>query len=176
MRKHVLVSLALLGTLAISAGCGTSPAVPNPETNPVPDAQSSDTTAPALTASTTTTTMTATDIGAKLTAAGLTFTIKDETSDIMALPSKDAATKATKHKIKGTAGNVDVTVIELSQPTKVEDVKGDISAQWDVVKKISATMNMEFVDVGSADLLVTLSYKTDDKTLAMKAKSAIAKK
>ncbi len=165
MHKNTAISLALLSILTIGAGCSKDETPTTSATNE-----------PAITQTTPSESLTATDVATKLTTAGLTFTTKDETSDIMALPSKDAATKATKYKIKGTAGNVDITIIELSKPEKAGDVKKDISAQWDVVKKISPTMNMEFVDIGSTNLLATLSYRTDDKALGAQVKSAVEKK
>ncbi|MFA7277976.1 MAG: hypothetical protein WC101_03245 [Candidatus Gracilibacteria bacterium] len=180
MRKQVIISLTLL-TIISASGCGNlgekgevreegseSKGGISTSVAPVTPAPS--------TLQATVGTMTPANIGEKLLAAGFPYTTKDETSDLAGIASKAATGTATKYKIKGTAGNIDVTVITITNPAKVNDVKKDIEAQWAVVKKISTTANMEFIDVGAENLLVTFSYKTGDKEQAMTVKSAIAKK
>lgn len=165
MQRNVALTLTLTALLALGAGCNkeevTTTSTMNQSTATTPVASSDSTTAAS--------------IEAKLTAAGFATTTKDETEDLMALPSKGEASKATRYRIKGAQGNIDVTVIELTQAGKSEGLTKDINAQWAILKTVSTTTNVEFVDVGSTNMLVTLSYKTADKDLGMKVKGAIAK-
>ncbi|MCX6734230.1 MAG: hypothetical protein NTX63_05500 [Candidatus Peregrinibacteria bacterium] len=170
MRKNLLTPVlcvsAIVGTLILS-GCGNSAVTPVVTTTPAATTQ----TAPA------TSVMTGADIGTRLTAGGFTFTVEDQATKIAKLMTKDTVSKGTKFKMKGTDGNnVDVTVLELSKPEKISDLKKEIDAQFAIVKQISPTMNTGFIDVGAENLLVMISYRTADKDLATKVTTSIAKK
>ena len=167
MRKNlltpVLCASAIVGTLILS-GCGSNTVTPVVTNTPV-------VTAPVSSA------MTGADVGAKLTAGGFAFTAEDQASKIAKLTSKDAISKGTKFKIKGTDGNnIDITVLELSKPEKVGELKKEIDSQFVVVKQISPTMNTGFIDVGAENLFTIFSYRTADKDLAMKIISSVSKK
>lgn len=162
----VLCATAIIGTLVLS-GCGNSTVTPVVTTAPTATTQAT----PATSA------MTGADIGTKLTAGGFTFTAEDQATKIAKLMTKDAVSKGTKFKMKGTDGNnVDVTVLELSKPEKMSDLQKEIDAQFAIVKQISPTMNTGFIDVGAENLLVMISYRTADKDLATKVTASIAKK
>ncbi len=170
MRKNlltpVLCASAIVGTLVLS-GCGSNAVTPVVTNTPVVTTPAT----PVLSA------MTGADVGAKLTAGGFTFTAEDQASKIAKLTSKDAISKGTKFKIKGTDGNnIDITVLELSKPEKAGEIKKEIDSQFVVVKQISPTMNTGFIDVGAENLFTIFSYRTADKDLAMKIISSVSKK
>ncbi len=174
MRKNILTPVlcasAIVGTLMLS-GCGSSTTTPI-TTTPIATSQTTPVTSLTATAA-----MTGADIGTKLTTAGFAFTAEDQASKIAKLSTKDAVSKGTKFKMKGTDGNnVDVTVLELSKTEKMNELKKEIDAQFTIVKQISPTMNTGFIDVGAENLLTMISYRTADKDLAIKATLAITKK
>lgn len=173
MRKQVIISLALLSILAAGFGCTKEEPVAT-TTSTVP-AAAQDATTPAADSSASLG-MTIADVGAKLTAAGLTFTEKDESADAKALTSGAAVTTSTKFKVVGGKGSVRVTVMALNDVSKSASIKSDVEAQWAVVKSISSKMNMEFIDVGAENLLVALSFENGDEETSAKAKSAVEKK
>lgn len=161
----VLCASAIVGTLVLS-GCGNSGVATNYASAPVTPAVSDTAASKVTTAS----------IGAELTAAGITFTTKDETAKGQKLKSADAVGTGTRYKIAGGKENIDITVLELKKPEKAADVKKEIEGQWAVAKVISPTLNLNFIDVGNPNLIVTLAYNTPDKSVAMKAGSVIEKK
>lgn len=162
----VLYTSVIIGTLMLS-GCGSNTVTPVATNTPVVATQTTPTPS----------TMTGADVGAKLTAGGFAFTAEDQASKIAKLTSKDAISKGTKFKIKGTDGNnIDITVLELSEPEKADEIKKEIDSQFVVVKQISPTMNTGFIDVGSENLFTIFSYRTADKDLAMKIISSVTKK
>ncbi len=172
MRKQAVISLAILSILAAGFGCAKeAPVAVSP--TPAPAVTQDATPAPVVTP--VASGMTVADIGAKLTSAGLTFTEKDETEDAKALASGSAVTVSTKFKVVGGKGTVRVTVMALNDVSKSGSIKSDVEAQWAAVKKISSKMNMQFVDVGAANVLVALSYENGDEETAAKAKLAVAK-
>lgn len=191
----ILCASAIVGTLVLS-GCSNTSA-PSTSTTPVANKPAVTTpTTPAVippplktaaelapktmniaTAATATTATKAVDIGAKLKAGGITFTSEDQLSKVIRLTTKDAVSKGTKYKIKGSDGNnVDITVLELSKPEQMAAVKKEIEGQLVVVKQISPTMNAEFIDGGAKNLLIILTYRTADKAIATKATLAMAQK
>ncbi len=175
MRKQSLVSLALLGTLAIAAGCGNSTtSTPNPDTTPVPDAQSSATTAPATSQPAATTAITAADIEAKLTAAGFKFTTKDKTAAATGLAHGASVSKSTEFKVTVPNDTVILTVVELKDPAQKIAVTSDVQMQF--IAAQDAGYKAVLGDMGSDSVVVGVIYKEAVEKDAWKVEDAIGAK
>ena len=75
----------------------------------------------------------------KITNAGLSYTVKDESHKVAKLPIKEAIKNSWRFKIAiaGAEEPFGVTVIELSDAQKQADIMSLLQTQWKMVEQIS---------------------------------------
>lgn len=110
-----------------------------------------------------------------LTKLGEASTEKDIADDIAKLQNKDSVASGTRIKFTGGSASVNIMMLALKDPTKLEDVKKEVKVQYDELMKISSTYRVVWLD-GDASTIALVYYKVGDEAIANKVLGAVGGK
>lgn len=117
-------------------------------------------------------------VAQKLKAAGLSFVVKDERHKIAKLSKVEALKGAYRFKaeVTGAEEPVGVTVIELLDATKRDDIKTQIELQWKMVEQISpGKYNNQYILANEHNAIVIMVSRKNDHLAAENVRNAVEK-
>lgn len=114
-------------------------------------------------------------VAQKLTAAGLLYTVKDETQKIAQITKADVV--KTGHRFKVTKDSIDepigVTVIECNDPAQKSEVQAFCDSQAKLIEQMSPGKYTQAYLAASGAFVVMMNFRLADQAVADEIRAAL---